>query len=248
MVSTHDDARQPTPARVLVVEDDATVRDVVQRYLRRAGHEVVVVGAGAAALAQAYSWHPDLVVLDLMLPDMNGLDVCRALRQDGDVAVVMLTALGEESDRVLGLEVGADDYVTKPFSPRELALRVASVLRRGDRDVGLGRADRGSGAGRPVQHDGDLVVDRSARTAYLRGRELSLTARELALLSFLMANPGRAFTREELLARVWGWSFGDHSTVTVHVKRLRRKVEDDPLDPRRICTVWGVGYRYDPGG
>jgi two-component system, OmpR family, response regulator ResD len=249
MVSTPDDTRhrESAPARVLVVEDDATVRDVVRRYLERAGHEVAVVGEGAAALAQAYGWRPDLVVLDLMLPDMNGLDVCRVLRDDGDVAVLMLTALGEESDRVLGLEVGADDYVTKPFSPRELVLRVASILRRGDRESAFARAD-GTEAGQPVQQDGELVLDRSARTAHLRGQELSLTARELALLSFLMANPGRAFTREELLARVWGWSFGDHSTVTVHVKRLRRKVEDDPLNPRRICTVWGVGYRYDPGG
>ncbi len=221
--------------RILVVEDDATVRDVVQRYLERDGHQVTAFDRGSDALAAAATLNPDLIILDLMLPDMSGIDVCRELRRTSPVPIIMVTALGEEADRVLGLEVGADDYVTKPFSPRELALRVASVMRRASSSVTPG----------PLVTDGDLVVDGPARTATLRGQSVPLTARELDLLGFLMTHPGQAFTREQLLDQVWGWSFGDHSTVTVHIKRLRRKVEDDPVRPTRITTVWGTGYRYD---
>jgi DNA-binding response OmpR family regulator len=174
-------------------------------------------------------------VLDVMLPGLSGLEVCRALRSRGsDAAIVMLTALGEEDDRVLGLELGADDYVTKPFSPRELVLRVGSVLRRAAPIDDAG----------PLC-DGDLRVDPAARRAFLGGTELALTTREFDLLAFLIAHPGRAFTRAELLARVWGWDFGDQSTVTVHVRRLREKVEPDRTRPRRIATVWGTGYRWD---
>ncbi len=221
--------------RILVVEDDVTVRDVVQRYLERDGHEVTALDHGVDALAAFASLNPDLIILDLMLPDMSGIDVCRELRRTSPVPIIMVTALGEEADRVLGLEMGADDYVTKPFSPRELALRVASVLRRASSSAKPG----------PLVADGDLVVDGPARTATLRGQPVPLTARELDLLAFLMTHPGQAFTREQLLDQVWGWSFGDHSTVTVHIKRLRRKVEDDPVRPTRITTVWGTGYRYD---
>jgi DNA-binding response OmpR family regulator len=223
----------------LVVDDDVTVRDVVHRYLDRAGYRVAVAGDGEQALKAVADRVPDVVVLDLMLPRLGGLEVCRRLRRDAvGVPIVMLTALGEEEDRVLGLELGADDYVTKPFSPRELVLRVASVLRRA-REVPV----RDSGA-EPVV-DGDLKVDIPGRRAFLGGEPLPLTVREFDLLAFLVRRPGQVFTRAELLERVWGWDFGDQSTVTVHVRRLREKVEADPTAPKRIATVWGVGYRYD---
>jgi DNA-binding response OmpR family regulator len=224
-------------ARVLLVEDDATVRDVVTRYLGEAGYEVTEAVDGRAGLQSTRDRLPDVVVLDLMLPGMSGLDVCRALRRDHErLPILMLTALGEERDRVRGLELGADDYVTKPFSPRELVLRVGSVLRR------LGAPSSASGQ----LVDGDLRLDPGARRARLGGRELSLTGREFDLLAFLLAHPGRAFTRAELLAQVWSWEFGDQSTVTVHVRRLREKIEIDPTQPKRIATIWGTGYRYDP--
>jgi DNA-binding response OmpR family regulator len=231
--------------RVLVVDDDATVADVVRRYLERDGYDVQLAVDGETALRLAAERQPDLVVLDLMLPGIDGLEVCRRLRAGSDVPVVMLTALGEESDRVVGLQLGADDYVTKPFSPRELALRVASVLRRARGGAG---DPAGGPAGPRVLRDGDLEVDVAARRATKNSTELALTGRELDLLIFLLRNPGQAFDRVALLERVWGWTFGDHSTVTVHVRRLREKVEDDPASPRRIATVWGVGYRYDPVG
>ncbi|GLZ48893.1 DNA-binding response regulator [Actinomycetospora sp. NBRC 106375] len=221
-------------ALVLVVDDDATVRDVVARYLGDAGYAVDVAGDGRSALDAATRGDPDAVVLDLMLPGLSGLEVCRALRmRESPPAIVMLTARGEEVDRVLGLELGADDYVTKPFSPRELVLRVGSVLRRSVPSTAGSLAD------------GDLRVDRASRRAFLGEEELALTTREFDLLAFLLAHPGRAFTRVELLAEVWGWSFGDQSTVTVHVRRLREKIEHDPTQPRRLATIWGTGYRYD---
>jgi DNA-binding response OmpR family regulator len=221
---------------VLVVDDDPTVREVVVSYLRAGRHDVVQAADGRTALELAGVHAPDLVVLDLMLPDLDGLEVCRRLRAVRDVPVIMLTALGGEADRVVGLELGADDYVTKPFSPRELALRVDSVLRRAGE-----RSDP-----EPEQlRDGDLVVDTARHEVTLAGRQLALTGREFDLLRFLVANAGRVFTREQLLAEVWGWTFGDHSTVTVHVRRLREKVEEDPTRPARLLTVWGVGYRWE---
>jgi DNA-binding response OmpR family regulator len=225
--------------RVLVVDDDPTVSEVVVSYLERSGHEVDQVSDGMTALAVADARPPDLVVLDLMLPGIDGLEVCRRLRSRSNVPVVMLTALGDEADRVLGLEVGADDYVTKPFSPRELVLRVNSVLRRS------GPPDDQAG-GPPVLQDGDLEVDLVAHRATRAGAELALTAREFDLLAFLLRHPGQAFDRSQLMEQVWGWSFGDQSTVTVHVRRLREKVEPDPSTPSRLVTVWGVGYRWDP--
>jgi DNA-binding response OmpR family regulator len=223
--------------RVLVVDDDPTVSDVVRRYLEREGFTVELAGDGQQALDAYAAERPDLVVLDLMLPGIDGLEVCRRLRvQDRALPVIMLTALGEESDRVLGLEIGADDYVTKPFSPRELVLRVQSVLRR---------AVPAPAPASESLVDGELRIDAARRTATLRGRELALTVREFDLLVFLMRNPGRVLRRTELLQQVWGWTFGDQSTVTVHMRRLREKVEDDPAQPRRILTVWGVGYRYE---
>jgi DNA-binding response OmpR family regulator len=190
---------------------------------------------GETALRVMRETPADLVVLDLMLPGIDGLEVCRRLRTASEVPVIMLTALGSETDRVVGLERGADDYVTKPFSPRELALRVDSVLRRsGERPAAPTRLT-----------DGDLVVDTGSHVATLGDQTLALTVREFDLLRFLMANPGVAYSRDELLQQVWGWSFGDQSTVTVHVRRLREKVEADPTRPVRLVTVWGVGYRWE---
>lgn len=226
-------------AKILVVDDDHTVREVAVSYLRAGGHQVADVDSGEAALKAMREDPADLVVLDLMLPGIDGLEVCRRLREQRDVPVIMLTALGGEADRVVGLERGADDYITKPFSPRELVLRVDSVLRR---------AGERTKPRREVLVDGDLVVDESQHTASLAGAPLQLTTREFDLLRFLLANPGVAYSREELLQEVWGWSFGDHSTVTVHVRRLREKVEIDPTQPTRLVTVWGVGYRWDPAG
>ncbi|MFD0418830.1 response regulator transcription factor [Streptomyces sp. NPDC127108] len=228
-----------TGARVLVVDDDRTVAEVVTGYLVRAGYEVEQAEDGPAALERAAARRPDLVVLDLMLPGMDGLEVCRRLRERGPVPVIMLTARGDEDDRILGLEVGADDYVTKPFSPRELVLRVESVLRRSQAS-----APRPRPGGSLLRAVG-LSLDPEARRATKNGTELALTVREFDLLAFFLRHPGRAFGREELMRQVWGWDFGDLSTVTVHVRRLRGKVEDDPAAPRLIQTVWGVGYRLD---
>jgi DNA-binding response OmpR family regulator len=223
--------------RVLVVDDDETVRDVVRRYLEVAGFTVDQAGDGAEGLAQFAAHEPDLVVLDVMMPGINGLEVCKRLRQVSQVPIVMLTALGEEENRIAGLQLGADDYVTKPFSPKELALRVASVLRRA-------RMPRPEPAAAELA-DGDLRLQMTARTATLGGRELPLTSREFDLLAFFLAHPGVAYSRADLLEKVWGWDFGDQSTVTVHVRRLREKIERDPAKPTRVATVWGVGYRYD---
>ena len=223
-------------ARVLVVDDDPTVREVVVSYLRAHEHEVVEAADGETALEAMRDTPVDLVVLDLMLPGIDGLEVCRRLRETGDVPVIMLTALGDEQDRVVGLQRGADDYVTKPFSPRELALRVDSVLRRS--------ADPTP----PVPEtlvDGDLVIDGARHVVTRGGAPLGLTGREFDLLRFLVAHPGTAHSRDDLLQQVWGWSIGDRSTVTVHVRRLREKIEPDPTRPQRLLTVWGVGYRWE---
>ncbi|MEV0578809.1 response regulator transcription factor [Streptomyces sp. NPDC050392] len=236
---------RPAPAdgtvsrgHVLVVDDDPTVAEVVTGYLTGAGYEVTRAADGPAALGQYAARRPDLAVLDLMLPGMDGFEVCRRMREYGPVPVIMLTARGDEDDRILGLETGADDYVTKPFSPRELVLRVDSVLRRARAAATpTGRPELLRGAG--------LVLDPAARRATFAGRPLALTLREFDLLAFLLRHPGRVFGREELMREVWGWDFGDLSTVTVHVRRLRGKVESDPARPELIRTVWGVGYRLD---
>ena len=234
-------------AQVLVVDDDTTVSQVVVAYLERAGLQTQQAFDGPSALALALESPPDAVVLDLMLPGIDGLEVCRRLRaQQAGLPVLMLTARGEEVDRILGLEVGADDYITKPFSPRELVLRVQSVLRRSGSSDGRDelRQEVGGTHSGPLV-DGDLTVDQVAHRATLRGRELALTAREFDLLAFFLKHPGQAHGREELMRRVWGWEFGDQSTVTVHVRRLREKVEADPSTPTRLVTVFGVGYRWD---
>jgi DNA-binding response OmpR family regulator len=227
------------PARVLVVEDDATVREVVERYLAREGIVVDAVADGLVALEHARVSSPDLVVLDLMLPGLDGLEVCRRLRARGPVPVIMLTARGDEEDRLVGLELGADDYIAKPFSPRELTLRVQAVLRR---------TAGGLPSHAPVERIvvADLEIDVEARETFRGGARVPLTAREFDLLVCLASHPRRVYRREELLEEVWGFTYGDTATVTVHVRRLREKIEVDPAAPDHLTTVWGVGYRWDP--
>ncbi len=221
---------------VLVVDDDPTVREVVVTYLQQAGHETLEAPDGPNAIRAAQG-DPDLVVLDVMLPGFDGFEVCRRLRAEKpDLPIIMLTALGEEEDRIAGLDSGADDYLSKPFSPRELVLRVASVLRR---------VQPPTPAAQQVREDGNLRLDPVARTATLDDAPLNLTSREFDLLAHLLGHPGEAFSREELLSEVWGWEYGDLTTVTVHVRRLREKVESNPSQPTRLVTVWGIGYRWD---
>jgi len=227
-------------AHVLVVEDDPTVSDVVVRYLEREGLSVDAVFDGQSALEHAAIRWPDLVVLDLMLPGIDGLEVCRRLRADAPVPVIMLTAKGDEDDRVMGLELGADDYIAKPFSPRELTARVKAVLRRASGSVSANDALP------DVIDAGDVHIDVAAHEVRRGGESVALTAREFDLLVFLASQPRRAFRREELLERVWGYTYGDTATVTVHVRRLREKLEAVPATPMHLHTVWGVGYRWDP--
>jgi two-component system, OmpR family, response regulator ResD len=228
-------------SQILVVEDDPDIAQLIGHYLEKAGHTVEALSSGKAVMPTVRRNPPDLVVLDLMLPGLDGWEVCGRLRARHErLPVIMLTALGEESDRVRGLELGADDYVTKPFSPRELVLRVQSVLRRSrsapDR---YGAPDAGRLTGGPIE------LDLTAHRAFRADRELTLTTREFDLLAFFLAHPGQAFGRGELMEKVWGWTFGDQSTVTVHVRRLREKLEDNPADPQLLQTVWGVGYRFE---
>jgi DNA-binding response OmpR family regulator len=225
----------------LIVDDDETVGDVVAAYLERAGIAVLRAADGIDALTLVATARPDIVVLDVMLPGIDGLEVCRRLRRSApELPIVMLTALGEEDDRIRGLEVGADDYLAKPFSPRELVLRVQSVLRRA-----VGAAASATPDLPDLSVDGDLELDRRARRVRRQGRELGLTVREFDLLSWFLAHPGSAVRREDLMRDVWGWEYGDASTVTVHVSRLREKIEPVPSDPQRLVTVFGVGYRWD---
>lgn len=228
-------------AKVLVVEDDSTVSGVLSAYLRKAGFDPRVEADGPGALQEWTQWGPDVVILDVMLPGLSGLEVLQRRRLDDDVAaVIILSARGDEEDRLLGLEVGADDYMVKPFSPREAVLRVQALLRRGERLGSTSMLPRTAASG-------SLRIDLGARTAVLADQRLTLTHREFDLLGFLMTHPGEAFTKEQLMRRVWGWDFGDTSTVTVHVRRLREKIEDDPSDPRLVLTVRGAGYRFDGG-
>jgi two-component system response regulator ResD len=224
---------------VLVIDDEPTIAEVVSRYLERAGYETATAGDGVEALRLAVERRPDLVVLDLMLPGMDGLEVLHSLRSSGDprIPVILLTAKGEEVDRVVGLRRGADDYIVKPFSPAELVERVDAVLRRarppGD-DL------------EPLSFDG-LEIDVRGRRVIAGGEEVQVTQREFELLHFLARNPGQAFTRDQLMDRVWDYTFyTDTSTVTVHIRRLRAKIEPDPAEPRFVQTVWGVGYRFQP--
>jgi DNA-binding response OmpR family regulator len=230
---------RPAATTVLVVEDDANVAEVLTRYLRREGYEVTCLDDGLAALELALADPPDLAVLDIMLPGMTGLELCRRLRAEMDVPIIMLTALGEEADRVVGLELGADDYVTKPFSPREVTARIKAILRRCSPGVVAAPEDSA-----PLVA-GDITIDPRTREAEARGVPLTLTALEFDLLAFLARHPREVFTREQLLDHVWGFQVADSSTVTVHVRRLRQKLEADPGHPAHLKTVWGVGYRFE---
>lgn len=227
------------PTRVLVVDDEPTVREVVVGYLRRDGHTVSEADDGPTALDLLDAEDFDLVVLDMMLPGVNGLDILRSIRSKGDMPVIMLTARAEESDRVAGLELGADDYVVKPFSPRELAARVNGVLRRA--------APKAPSVGETLEFDG-LVIDNRAREVHLDGELVEMTPKEFEVLAHLAASPRQVFSRADLLRDVWQSSpdWQDPATVTVHVRRIRNKIESDPETPRWITTVWGVGYRFEP--
>jgi two-component system, OmpR family, response regulator ResD len=222
---------------ILVVDDEPTITDVVSRYLQRAGYGTRVAADGPDALRIAGEERPDLVVLDLMLPGMDGLEVLRRLRERERVSVILLTAKGEHTDRIIGLRLGADDYVVKPFSPAELVARVDAVLRRTDSTPELEA---------PIAFEG-LELDPVARRVTVRGEEAQLTVREYDLLLHFMRHPGQVFSRDQLMDTVWQYSFyTDTSTVTVHVRRLRSKIEEEPSDPRWLQTVWGVGYRFQP--
>jgi two-component system, OmpR family, response regulator ResD len=223
--------------RILVVEDEPTVAEVVDRYLRRDGYDVIVAHNGLRAIEEYDRVQPDLVVLDLMLPQLDGMEVCRRIRSHASTPIIMLTARGDEVDKLVGLEIGADDYITKPFSPRELAARVKAVLRR----TAVAPQD-----GDVLRFDGLRISGRARMVEDERGT-ISLTAREFDLLFFLARHAGQVFSRDQLLDNVWDFEFpGDDSTVTVHMRRLRSKVEIDPSRPRHLKTVWGVGYKFEP--
>lgn len=226
-------------ARVLVVDDEPMVVDVLRRYLARDGFAVDVARDGHAALAAVGRATPDVVILDLMLPGLHGLSVCQAIRRTSRVPILMLSARGEEADKIRGLGLGADDYVVKPFSPNEIVARVKALLRR-SQAVGATEAER------ELRFPG-LVVRPAMRAVERDGQAIELTAREFDLLHFLARHPRQVFTREQLLDHVWERSFdGDLSTVTVHVRRVREKIERDPTRPRWLKTVWGVGYKFEP--
>ncbi len=226
-------------ASILVVDDEPSIGEVVSIYLQQAGYQVTVVQDGQAALDVLARSTPDLVVLDLMLPKVDGLEITRRLRAQGNVPIIMLTARGEETDRIVGLEMGADDYVVKPFSPRELVSRVKAVLRRS-------QAAKPESGDQPLRF-GDLCIDPRTRIVEVAGQEVALTVKEFDLLWTLASHPRQVFNRDQLLDRVWGVTeYVDPSTVTVHVRRLREKIETDPSAPKHIQTVWGVGYRFEP--
>jgi len=222
---------------VLVVDDEPIVREVVVRYLQREGYTTLEASDGERARIMLEAQKPDLVVLDVMLPGTDGLELCRWIRSRSELPVILLTARGEEADRIVGLELGADDYVTKPFSPRELAARVRTVLRRATPPVEIDER---------LAFEG-LELDAGTREVHKEGEELKLTAKEFDLLWFLASNPRKVFSRDQLMSRVWGYEAAlDTGTVTVHVRRLREKIEDRPSHPRFLQTVWGVGYRFAP--
>ena len=225
--------------QVLVVDDEPMVREVLARYLERDGYEVVTADDGAEALERFDPQMTGLVLLDLMLPKIDGWEVFTRLRHVSSVPVIMLTARGAEMDRIVGLDMGADDYVTKPFSPREVVSRVRAVMRRSE--------DGAKHGDRPVLRFGDLEIDVERREVTVAGGPAGLTRKEFDLLEFMASNAGVTFSRVQLLEEVWDFAWdGDPSTVTVHVRRLREKIERDPSSPTHLLTVWGVGYRFEP--
>ena len=224
---------------VLVVEDEENLLVALRYNLEREGYVVETAGDGERGLELATSIAPDLIILDVMLPKLSGYEVCRAVKRDSDVPILMLTARGEEVDKVVGLELGADDYVTKPFGVRELMARVRALLRRP-------RSAHGGPDPSPVVRSGEFVVDLSAHVARRNGREIDLKPREFQLLALFVGDPGRAYTRDQILEAIWGHDYiGDARTVDVHVRWLRRKIEDDPASPRHLVTLRGVGYRFE---
>lgn len=226
-----------TASKILIVDDEANVRQLVRSYLGKEGYQVLEAADGASALTLARREKPDLVVLDLMLPEVDGLEVARILRGESDVFILMLTARTEESDKLIGLGIGADDYLTKPFSPRELVARVKAMLRRSEKTAPS------------VLRAGDIEVDPERHEARVAGQPLELTSKEFEILAELAANPGIVYSREKLLENVWGYDyFGDERVVDVHMAKLRKKLEDDPASPRRLVTVRGVGYKLEGGG
>jgi two-component system response regulator ResD len=226
--------------RILIVDDEPVVAEVLERYLRREGFEVAVARDGEAAVDTALADKPDLILLDLMLPRLDGLEVFRLIRAHLPVPVIMLTARGEETDRVVGLEMGADDYVAKPFSPREVVARAKAVLRRASNAGGNGSSSASLTLG-------DVTINPNTRHVAVAGKPAELTPKEFDLLWFLAGHAGQVFTRSQLLDQVWDYQyFGDASTVTVHIRRLRSKIEADAVRPRHLKTVWGVGYKFEP--
>jgi DNA-binding response OmpR family regulator len=226
-------------SRILIIEDDQAIAELERDYLEADGFEVVLAGTGDGGLNAARGSDFDLILLDLMLPGRTGFQVCRALRAESDIPILMVSARGEDVDKIRGLGLGADDYITKPFSPAELVARVKAHLARYARLSG--------GAGAPVVRVGGIRLDRSSMRVTVGDRDVILTAREFAILELLAAHPDRVFSREEIFNRVWGdETFGDTSTVTVHIRRIREKVESDPSQPQILETVWGVGYRLKP--
>ena len=229
---------------ILIVEDDATILDVLRHNLLREGYQVVTARDGEVGLAEARSCRPDLIILDIMLPRLDGIEVCRILRKEMSVPILMLTARAGEIDRVVGLEMGADDYVTKPFSLRELLARVKALLRRGE----LVREElaRAADSGQEILRVGNLVIDVERHVVLRDGMELGLSPKEFDLLAFLARSPRRAFSRDHLLEKVWGYDYGgDSRTVDVHIRWLRQKIEDDPAQPTLLLTVRGVGYKLE---
>lgn len=222
---------------ILIVDDEPIVREVVSQYLRQDGFTVEVAADGKEGMAKFQSARPDLVLLDLMLPEIDGIEVCRRIRSQSNVPVIMVTAKSDETDTIIGLGVGADDYIAKPFSPRELVARIKAVLRRATAPP--------PAEGDPL-HFGPLIIRPDRRQVEIHGRSIELTAREFDLLEFLASHNGQVFSRDDLLDKVWDWSYAsDGGTVTVHIRRLRQKIESDPERPRYIKTVWGVGYKFE---
>jgi DNA-binding response OmpR family regulator len=230
---------------ILVVEDEPSISEVVGLYLQRAGYRVKTAADGKIAMNMLENGIPDLVILDLMLPEIDGLSLTRWLRERSNVPIIMLTARREEIDRIAGLEMGADDYVVKPFSPQELVSRVRAVMRRIKRASSPGDQAPASNE-RPLTF-GELVIDAPSRTVTLAGKDIPLTAKEFDMLYLLAQHPRQVYTREQLLNRVWGGAeYIDPGTVTVHIRRVREKIESNPSNPIRLLTVWGVGYKFEP--
>ncbi|MBW3110998.1 response regulator transcription factor [Bacillus sp. MCCB 382] len=224
--------------KVLLVDDEENIVDVCSRYLIREGYDVSTASNGIEAIKRYHSFNPDIVILDIMMPEMDGWQVAEKIREDHDTPIIMLTALGQEKDRIYGLTIGADDYVTKPFSPRELLLRVKNVLRRTYSAAAEEQQD--------VLKWKDLQIDRNKRTVVSHGFEVEMTVKEFELLSLLAQHPSQVFSKSQLIETLWGYEYmGDANTINVHIRRLREKIEKDPSEPRWIKTVWGIGYKFE---